>query len=58
MTKLPSDKETTILFHSDGPNGWKSYYASKKSVEAGYKNVLWMREGYSTWSEQGYPVEY
>jgi rhodanese-related sulfurtransferase len=58
MTKLPSDKETTVLFHSDGPNGWKSYYASKKAAEAGYKNVLWMREGFETWTEQGYPVEY
>ena len=58
LTKLPSDKGTTILFHSDGPNGWKSYYASKKAVEAGYKNVLWMREGFATWTESGYPVEY
>lgn len=57
MTKLPQDKNTTIMFHSDGPNGWKSYYASKSAAGAGYKNVLWMREGYATWSEQGYPVE-
>lgn len=58
MTKLPSDKGTTILFHSDGPNGWKSYYASKKAVELGHKNVLWMREGFATWTKNGYPVEY
>jgi rhodanese-related sulfurtransferase len=57
MSRLPQDKETTILFHSDGPNGWKSYYASKEAVEAGYKNVLWMRDGYSTWTEKGYPVQ-
>lgn len=58
MTKLPSDKGMTILFHSDGPNGWKSYYASKKAVELGHKKVLWMREGFATWTESGYPVEY
>jgi len=57
MSKLPQDKSTTIIFHSDGPNGWKSYYASKAAVEAGYKSVKWMREGFSTWSEKGYPVE-
>ncbi len=58
MTKLPSDKGTTVLFHSDGPNGWKSYYASKKAAELGYKKVLWMRDGYATWTKNGYPVEY
>jgi rhodanese-related sulfurtransferase len=57
MSKLPQDKSATIIFHSDGPNGWKSYYASKAAVKAGYKNVMWMREGFSTWSEKGYPVE-
>jgi rhodanese-related sulfurtransferase len=57
MSKLPEDKNVPIVFHSDGPNGWKSYYASKAAVEAGHKNVLWMREGYATWSEKGYPVE-
>jgi rhodanese-related sulfurtransferase len=58
MTKLPEDKDATILFHSDGPNGWKSYYASKAAAAAGHKNVLWMREGFSTWSEKGYTVEH
>ena len=47
----------TIVFHSDGPNGLKSYYASKAAAESGYKNVLWMREGFASWSEKGYPVE-
>ena len=58
MTKLPEDKGSQILFHSDGPNGWKSYYASKAAAAAGYKNVLWMREGFATWSEKGYSVEH
>jgi rhodanese-related sulfurtransferase len=58
MSKLPSDKNTPVLFHSDGPNGWKSYYASKAAVEAGYKNVMWMREGFAAWTEKGYPLEH
>jgi rhodanese-related sulfurtransferase len=57
MTRLPRNKSIAIIFHSNGPNGWKSYYASKAAAEAGYKNVLWMREGFETWSEKGYPVE-
>jgi rhodanese-related sulfurtransferase len=58
ISKLPSDKGVKILFHSDGPNGWKSYYASKAAVEAGYKNVMWMREGFATWKEKGYPIDH
>lgn len=58
ISKLPEDKNTAILFHSDGPNGWKSYYASKAAVEAGYKNVLWMRDGFAEWSGKGYTVEH
>ncbi len=58
MSKLPKDKNQTIVFHSDGPNGWKSYYASKAAAEAGYKDVKWLREGFAFWSEKGYPVEH
>lgn len=58
MTKLPADKNQKILFHSDGPNGWKSYYASKAAAEAGYKNVMWMREGFATWKDKGFTVEH
>ncbi|KPK00096.1 MAG: hypothetical protein AMK71_08715 [Nitrospira bacterium SG8_35_4] len=57
MSKLPTDKNTKVLFHSDGPTGWKSYYASKAAHEAGYNNVMWMRDGYSTWTERGYAIE-
>ena len=58
ISKLPADKNVIILFHSDGPNGWKSYYASGAAKEAGFKNVLWMREGFSTWKEKGYSIEH
>lgn len=58
MSKLPPDKNARILFYSDGLNGWKSYYASKTSVEAGYKNVMWMREGFAVWQEKDYTVEH
>lgn len=58
MSQLPADKNAPILFHSDGPTGWKSYYASKAAAEAGYKHVMWMRGGFDQWSEKGYPVDH
>lgn len=58
MAKLPADKDARIIIHSDGPNGWKSYYASKAAAEAGYTNILWMRDGFAVWEEKGYPIEH
>lgn len=58
MSVLPQDKNAKIVFHSDGPTGWKSYYAAKISKETGYKNVMWYREGFDDWSKKGYPLEH
>jgi rhodanese-related sulfurtransferase len=32
---------------SDGPAGWKSYKASVWAIKAGYKNVNYMRGGWT-----------
>jgi len=58
MSVLPQDKNAKIVFHSDGPAGWKSYYASKAAKEAGYKNVMWFRDGFDDWSKKGYALEH
>ena len=58
LSRLPEDKEASVLFHSSGPNGWKSYHASRDAKKAGYRNIMWMREGFSGWSEKGYPVDH
>ena len=55
--RLPADKNARIVIHSDGPSGWKSYKATVLSVKAGYRNVLWMRDGYVGWAAKGLPIE-
>ncbi len=57
IARLPADKNATIVIHSDGPSGWKSYKASVLAVKAGYRNVLWMRDGFAAWTAKGLPVE-
>lgn len=57
LTKLPADKNAKIVIYSDGPTGWKSYKASVLAVNAGYKNVLWMRDGFAAWTAKSLPVE-
>ena len=56
-SKLPKDKNATLVFHSDGPTGWKSYYGSKWAVDNGYKNVMYLREGSAGWFDKGYPTD-
>lgn len=57
VSRLPADKNATIIIHSDGPSGWKSYKGTVLAVRAGYRNVLWMRDGYFGWTAKGLPVE-
>ena len=57
LAQLPADKNAAMVFYSDGPTGWKSYKAAALSIKAGYKKVMWFREGFSSWQAAQYPVE-
>ena len=57
LAQLPADKNAAMVFYSDGPTGWKSYKAAVLSIKAGYKKVMWFREGFSSWQAAQYPVE-
>lgn len=58
MLKLPSNKEAVIIFYCESAKGWESYNASKTAQKAGYKNIMWLREGYKGWIEKGYPSDH
>jgi rhodanese-related sulfurtransferase len=57
IKKLPSDKNSAIVFYSDGPSGWKSYKAAFLARKAGYKNVMWLREGSKAWEASKFPLQ-
>jgi len=57
LSKLPTDKAKALVFYSDGPTGWKSYKAAVWAIKDGYKNVNYMRDGWSEWMKKGFPVE-
>jgi len=57
LKKLPADKNKVIVFYSDGPSGWKSYKAAFMARKAGYKNVMWLREGSKVWEANKFPME-
>jgi rhodanese-related sulfurtransferase len=57
LEKLPSDKNTPVIFYCNAGDCWKSYKASKVAIDAGYKKVHWYRGGIPDWRAKGLPVE-
>jgi len=57
LSRLPGDKNRSIIFGCNGPECWKSYKASRAAIKAGFKNVYWLRGGLPEWETAGYPVE-
>lgn len=57
VSKLPANKDQAVVFFSDGPTGWKSYKAAVWAIKAGYKNVNYMRSGWTEWQAKSFPVE-
>jgi len=35
---------------------WMSWNAAKRALAAGYRNVMWFRDGTDAWQELGYPL--
>lgn len=56
LKKLPGDKNAPVVIYSHGETGWKSYRAALAAVKAGYRNIMWMREGIKGWTSKGYGV--
>ncbi|HZH26512.1 MAG TPA: rhodanese-like domain-containing protein [Azospirillaceae bacterium] len=54
---LGAAKAAPIVFYSHGVAGWKSYWAAKAAIEAGYTNVMWFRGGYAEWEEKALPIK-
>ncbi|MGE5651107.1 rhodanese-like domain-containing protein [Noviherbaspirillum sp. UKPF54] len=57
LTKLPADKNASLVFYCNAGECWKSYKASIAALKAGYKKVFWFRGGFPEWKAKGYPVE-
>jgi rhodanese-related sulfurtransferase len=57
VSKLPADKTKTLVFYGHGAGGCKGYKGAVLSVKAGYKNVMFMRDGWSGWESEAYVVE-
>ncbi len=57
LTKLPSDKAKAMVFYCNGSPCWRGYKAAAASINAGYKNVNWFRDGIAAWEEKNHPTE-
>lgn len=57
VSKLPADKNATIITQCNGAECWKSYKGAVAAMKAGYKKVYWFRGGFPEWKASGLPVE-
>jgi rhodanese-related sulfurtransferase len=55
--QLPPNKGQTMIFYCAGPDGWKSYKAAVLAIKEGYRDVMWLRDGFSGWQTARFPVE-
>jgi rhodanese-related sulfurtransferase len=57
LGKLPSAKDTAVVFYCNGPACWKSYKGAVAALKGGYSTVQWYRSGFPDWKSKGLPVE-
>lgn len=57
LSKLPSDKNAPVVFFCNAGECWKSYKASVLALDAGYKQVHWLRGGMPEWTAKGLPTQ-
>lgn len=56
LSKFVPDSGSQLVFYCNGTSCWKSYKAAKAAFEAGYSQVLWLREGMAVWQAQGFEL--
>lgn len=52
-----ANKDATLVVYGHGSDGRSAVDAVATAVAAGYRNVVWMRGGWTEWSAAGLPVE-
>lgn len=57
LAQLPPNKGQTVIFYCNGPTCWYSYKAAVLAIEEGYRDVLWFRDGLTSWQAAGLPVK-
>lgn len=51
------NKDASIIIYGHGADCWLGAGTVRRAVEAGYQNVLWMRDGWDAWVANKLPVE-
>lgn len=57
LSKLSADKNAPVVFFCNAGECWKSYKASVLALDAGYKQVHWLRGGMPEWVAKGLPTQ-
>ncbi len=55
LAQLAADKETAMVFYSNGIDGDASTQALNIASACGYKRLFWLRGGFIEWQDKDYP---
>lgn len=56
LARLVPDKDSPVLFYSNGPSCLRSAKAVDKAIGWGYRQVYWFRGGMEEWQERRLPL--
>lgn len=57
MWSLQFRKDKAILIYAERLNDWRGYYAAVSSIDNGFRNVMWLRNGFENWTDNKLPIE-
>lgn len=55
LARLAADKDTAMVFYSNGVDGDASIEALNIASACGYKRLFWLRGGFIEWQDKDYP---
>ncbi len=55
LARLATDKDTAMVFYSNGIDGDASIQALNIASACGYKRLFWLRGGFIEWQDKDYP---
>lgn len=58
LAQVATGKDSPLVFYCGASECWTSYEAARLAVQAGYRQVHWLRGGLAAWRARDYPTAF
>lgn len=58
LAQVAAGKDSPLVFYCGASECWTSYEAARLAVQAGYRQVHWLRGGLAAWRARDYPTTF